>query len=48
MLTTAGFQVPFTPLTEVAGSTGTAAPAQMVREVPKENVGDTFGLTVTL
>ena len=48
LLTVAGLQLPVIPLIEVAGNEGTAAPSQIVCEVPKENVGVTFGLTVTL
>jgi hypothetical protein len=44
--TTDGFHVPVTPLVEAAGSVGTAAPAQMVRLVPKPNVGVVRGITV--
>ena len=48
MLTTAGLHVPFTPLVEAVGRAGTEAPAQMEIDVPKENVGTVFGLTVTV
>lgn len=36
------------PLADVPVNVGTAAPAQMVIDVPKPNVGVVFGLTVTL
>jgi hypothetical protein len=45
--TTAGFHVPVIPSMEVEGNIGAAAPAQIVCELPKLNVGVTFGLTVT-
>ena len=47
MSTTAGDQVPVIPLDEVVGREGTLAPAQIVRDAPKLNVGVTMGLTVT-
>ena len=47
MSTTEGLQLPVMALLEVAGKEGTAAPAQMIREVPKPNVGVMLGLTVT-
>ena len=43
-----GFQVPVILLFDVVGNAGAVASAQMVSEVPKSNVGSTFGLTVTL
>ena len=43
-----GFQVPVILLFDVVGNAGAVASAQMVSEVPKSNVGTTFGLTVTL
>ncbi len=43
-----GFQVPVMPSSEVAGNVGTDAPAQMVSDDPKLNVGVMFGFTVTL
>lgn len=43
-----GLQVPVMPLSEVVGNEGTPAPAQMVIDVPKLNVGVTLGLTVTV
>ncbi len=36
------------PSSEVAGNVRTDAPAQMVSDDPKLNVGDMFGFTVTL
>ena len=36
------------PLVEGVGKAGTMSPAQMVRVVPKANVGVTFGVTVTV
>ena len=44
---TAGLQVPVIPLVELLGNVGTVPPAQMVRLVPKLNIGVIFGLTVT-
>ena len=35
-------------LVDVVGSVGTVPPAQMVKVVPKLNVGVMFGLTVTV
>ena len=46
MLTVDGLHVPLMPLVEVLGKAGTAPPEQMVKEVPKVNVGTTLGLTV--
>jgi hypothetical protein len=46
--TIAGLQVPFIPLFDVEGRTGTLPPAQMFSDGPKLNVGVTTGLTVTL
>ena len=43
-----GFQVPVILLFDVVGNAGAVASAHMVSEVPKSNVGSTFGLTVTL
>ena len=43
-----GFQVPVILLFDVVGNAGAVASAQMMSEVPKSNVGTTFGLTVTL
>ena len=36
------------PLSDVVGNVGTVPPAQIVSEVPKANVGVTFGFTVTV
>jgi hypothetical protein len=47
LLTVAGLQLPVIPLVEVVGSEGTVPPEQIVKEVPKLNVGVTFGFTVT-
>lgn len=44
----AGLHVPVTPFEEVDGKEGTVPPAQMLRDVPKANVGVTTGLTVTV
>jgi len=44
---TEGLHVPVIPFCEVVGNEGTVAPAQMVRLVPKLNVGVTLALTVT-
>ena len=43
-----GLHVPVILLFDVVGNAGAVASAQMVSEVPKSNVGTTFGLTVTL
>ena len=43
-----GLHVPVILLFDVVGNAGAVASAQMVSEVPKSNVGSTFGLTVTL
>ena len=48
MLTVDGLQLPVILLSEVAGSTGTAAPSHMVKVLPKLNVGVILGVTVTL
>ena len=48
MSTTEGLHVPFIPFVDVVGNIGTLPPAQMVKLVPKLNVGVMFGLTVTL
>lgn len=47
MLTDAGFHVPVMLLSEVPGNDGTAPPAQIVRLVPRLNVGVMFGVIVT-
>lgn len=44
----AGLHVPVIPLTEVPGSAGGADPSQIVMLVPREKVGVTIGLTVTV
>ena len=44
----AGLHEPLMLLVEVAGNVGTVAPSQILIEVPKLNVGVTFGLTVTV
>jgi hypothetical protein len=46
--TTEGFHVPFIPFVDVFGKAGTVPPAQMVKDVPKLNVGVMFGVTVTV
>ena len=48
LLTAAGFHVPVMPLSDVAGNAGTVPFAQTVNDVPKANVGVTFGSTVTV
>ena len=48
MSTVAGLQVPVIPLDDVVGRAGTLPPAQISRLVPKLNVGDTLGFTVTV
>ena len=48
LFTTAGLHVPLMLLADVIGSEGTVAPEQIVRLVPKLNVGVMFGATVTL
>ena len=47
MSTVEGFHVPFIPFVDVVGKTGTLAPAQIDKLVPKVNVGVILGLTVT-
>ncbi len=47
MLTVFGLQVPLIPLADEDGNGGTAAPAQMISDVPKLKVGAIFGFTVT-
>ena len=44
----AGLHVPFIPLVEGVGKAGAIPPEQMVRVVPKVNVGIIFGVTVTV
>ena len=48
MSITDGFQVPVIPFVEVIGNVGTEAPAQIIKLVPKLNVGRIFGFTVTV
>ena len=49
LLTTAGFQDPVNPLSEVSGKAGTVPPVQMVSVgPPKLKVGVTVGLTITV
>ena len=43
-----GFQVPVMLLVDVAGNAGAVASAQIVSEVPKSNVGNRLGFTVTV
>jgi hypothetical protein len=45
---TDGLHVPVIPLLEVVGNIGAVAPSQITRLPPKLNVGETFGLTVTV
>lgn len=40
--------MPVIPFVDVAGNAGTVSPAQIVKLVPKLNVGEMFGLTVTV
>jgi len=47
LLTIEELQVPAIPLVDVDGRTGTLAPEQMVRDVPKAKMGVAFGVTVT-
>ena len=46
--TAEGDQVPVIPLFDVVTNEGIPAPAQIVSDVPKLNVGVMLGLTVTL
>ena len=48
MLTVAGLHVPVMPLADVVGSGGTFPPLQIVKLVPKLNVGVLLSLTVTI
>ena len=48
LLTDAGLHTPAIPLSDVPGNVGTDPPAQMVRLVPKLNVGVIIGFTVTV
>lgn len=46
--TVEGLHVPVMLLLDVVGNVGTAAPEQMVIDVPKAKVGVAFGVTVTV
>ena len=46
--TTEGLHVPITPFVDVVDKTGTVPPSQIVRLVPKLNVGVTLGTITTL
>ena len=48
MSTVAGLQVPVIPLVDVLTNVGTVPFAQIVKLVPKLNVGVMFGLIVTV
>ena len=48
MSTVDGVHVPLIALSDAVGSVGTVPPAQMVKVVPKLNVGVMFGVTVTV
>jgi hypothetical protein len=48
LLTVEGLHVPLTALADEEGSAGTVPPEQMVSDVPKENAGVVFGVTVTV
>jgi hypothetical protein len=48
LLTVDGLHVPVIPLSDVVGKEGTVPPLQIVNELPNENVGGIFGLTVTV
>jgi hypothetical protein len=43
-----GPHVPVILLSDVPGNVGTVAPAHIVNDVPKGNVGVMFGVTVTV
>ncbi len=43
-----GLQVPVIPFVDVVGKAGVAAPLQILKAVPKLNVGVMFGFTVTV
>jgi hypothetical protein len=45
---TDGLHVPVIPLLDVVGNVGTVPPGQITMLPPKRNVGETFGLTVTV
>ena len=48
MSTDEGLHVPVIPFDDVVGNDGTTAPAQIVEDVPKLNVGVILGSTVTV
>jgi hypothetical protein len=48
LLTVAGLHVPATALPDVVGNAGTVPPEHIFNDVPKLNVGVTFGVTVTV
>jgi hypothetical protein len=48
LLTIEGLQLPETPFNDVAGNVGTVPPEQIVKVVPKLNVGVVLELTVTV
>ena len=48
MVTTAGLQLPFIPLSDTVGRTGTFPPAQMLSVFPKLKVGVIFDTTVNV
>ena len=48
LLTVAGLHVPVMPFVDVVGNAGTVPPLQIVKLVPKLNVGVIFGFTVTV
>ena len=48
MLTDKGLHVPVIPFADVVGNIGTAPLSQIVKEVPKLNVGVILGFTVTV
>lgn len=48
MSTDDGFHVPVIPFVDTPGKEGTVAFAQIVNDVPKANVGITFGVIATV
>ena len=48
MLTVDGLHVPVILLVDVLGKVGTVPPLQIDKDVPKLNVGNMFGATVTV
>ena len=48
LLTDEGFHVPVIPFADVVGNIGTVPLSQIVKEVPKLNVGVILGFTVTV